>query len=57
MVLGDVIDEYVNYGMGVFEYEHERQQVLVQQKEDVTLEMQEGVSVLSIPVDCTVSSE
>ena len=43
LVLGPVIDEYVKYGMGVFEYEHERQQVLVHQKEDVTLEMQEGV--------------
>ena len=42
-LLGTVIDEYVKYGMGVFEYEHERQQVLVQQKEDVVLEMQEGV--------------
>jgi hypothetical protein len=29
--------------MGVFEYEHERKRVLVQQKEEATLEMQEGV--------------
>ena len=43
LVLGVVIDEYVKYGMGVFEYEHERKQVLVQQKEDETHEMQEGV--------------